>query len=162
MVHIVLGLGSNVEREYHLRAGVEALKALDATLLISPVYQSAAIGFEGSDFFNAVVCLNADIELNDLVAVLAGIERQYGRTEGELRFSEKTLDIDILIFGNHVGVFDGVTLPREEITKNAFVLKPLADVCPQKKHPVLLKAYAELWVELQATMQTVQHCTIKL
>ena len=147
MAQILLGLGSNVAREHHLRAGINALKKLDAQLILSPVYQSAAVGFDGDDFYNCVVCLNADIDLAGLVLWVATIEQQYGRLKNEPRFSAKTLDIDILTFDQLVGVFDAVTLPREEILHSAFVLKPLFDLCPQASHPVMKQTYEALWLE---------------
>lgn len=155
MARILLGLGSNVEPEMHLRAGVQALRTLDAKLTLSPVYQSAALGFAGDDFLNLVACLEVDVALASLVKRLADIEREYGRVLGESRFSAKTLDIDILAFDDLVGTFGAVTLPRDEILQNAFVLKPLADLCGADVHSEACKTYAELWAELGAFMQTV-------
>ncbi len=162
MARILLGLGSNIGREHHLKIGVQALQQLEPNLLLSPVYQSEAVGFDGDDFFNLVACLQVNIELSALVTYLTEVEHKYGRVKGELRFSAKTLDIDILTFDDRNGVFDGITLPREEILQNAFVLKPLADVCGDDIHPQQGKTYAELWRDMADQMQPVTQCELQL
>ena len=95
---VLLGIGSNVEPEKHLRLGVAALTELDAHRVISPVYESAAIGFDGDDFLNAVVMLRTCYSVKQLQAWITDIERTCGRVEGEPRFSPKRLDIDLLLF----------------------------------------------------------------
>jgi 2-amino-4-hydroxy-6-hydroxymethyldihydropteridine diphosphokinase len=162
MARIVLGLGSNVLGEFHLHAGIQALRQLDAELCLSPVYQSAAIGFSGDDFYNLVAVLNADIALSDLTVVLSTIEAKFGRTKREARFSAKTLDIDLLTYDDLWGVFDGVCLPREEILDNAFVLRPLSDILPEALHPQLNKDYRSLWQELGGGMEALTLRVIKL
>jgi 2-amino-4-hydroxy-6-hydroxymethyldihydropteridine diphosphokinase len=162
MARIVLGLGSNVLGEFHLHAGVQALRQLDAELSLSPVYQSAAVGFKGDDFYNLVAVLHADIALSDLTLILSVIEAKFGRTKREVRFSAKTLDIDLLTYDDLSGVFDGVCLPRDEILDNAFVLRPLSDILPEALHPQLKKSYRSLWQELGEGMEALTLCAINL
>ena len=105
------------------------------------------MGFKGSPFFNLVVALDTELPVAALADRLRDIERAHGRVRGEKKFASRTLDIDILTYGELTGEFDGVSLPRDEILKHAFVLRPLADLAPDACHPSLNKTYAELLEE---------------
>lgn len=145
MPRVYLGLGSNIEREHHIRAALRALEAAFDLLLVSPVYESEAVGFAGSNFYNLVVGIDTELPVGELSAFLRGIEDANGRVRGGARFAPRTLDIDILTYGNACGEIDGVQLPRDEILKNAFVLRPLADIAPNDRHPETTRPYAEHW-----------------
>lgn len=142
-----LSLGSNVEREQHIRAALDALAGRFGELVISPVYDSASVGFVGSPFLNLVVGIDTDMSVGALSAWLRALEDANGRVRTQGRqYNDRTLDIDILTFGDVQGVVDGVALPRAEIVKHAFVLRPLADVAPDECHP----AFGVSWRELLA------------
>lgn len=145
MTPIYLSLGSNVERHRHIVAALDALADLLGALAISSVYESKSIGFDGSNFFNLVVGAQTSLSLAELSETLKRIEDNNGRKRSGPKFSPRTLDIDILTYGNFVGVDSGIELPRAEITKNAFVLLPLAEIAPQVLHPHLRKSYCDLW-----------------
>lgn len=145
MPRVYLGLGSNVERERHIRAALQELENRYGLLLVSPVYESVAVGFDGENFYNLVVGLDTDESVSELAAALRAIEDANGRDRRGPRFSSRTLDIDILTYGNACGEIDGVQLPRAEILKNAFVLRPLADIAPNDRHPETARPFAEHW-----------------
>ena len=145
MTQVFLGLGSNLEREKNIKAGLYALKNLFGELIISPIYESESVGFKGRHFYNLVVSLNTELSIAQLSESLKKIEDENGRVRSGPKYSPRTLDIDILTYGDFVGVEANVELPRDEITKNAFVLLPLSDIAPNELHPVLKKSYAELW-----------------
>ncbi|MEP4149522.1 MAG: 2-amino-4-hydroxy-6-hydroxymethyldihydropteridine diphosphokinase [Halioglobus sp.] len=145
MARVYLGLGSNIERERYITAGLDALESLFGAMDISPVYESAAIGFDGQPFLNMVVGVNTDLTLAEMAKRLRHIEFEHGRPQNASRFSSRQLDIDILTYDDLVGVIDGVELPRGEILENAFVLQPLADVAPDEVHPSDGRNYAVLW-----------------
>ncbi|NQX89095.1 MAG: 2-amino-4-hydroxy-6-hydroxymethyldihydropteridine diphosphokinase [Halioglobus sp.] len=145
MARVFLGIGSNIERERSITAGLDALQHLLGDLSLSPVYDSAAVGFSGQPFLNLVVEVDANLSLGQLAAALRRIEETHGRLPDAPRFSPRQLDIDILTYGDQVGCVDGVQLPREEILENAFVLCPLAKLSPDALHPVVKKSYAALW-----------------
>lgn len=148
MTRVWLSLGSNVDRERHIRAGIAALRARYGTLVVSPVYDSAAVGFTGNAFINLVVGIDTAEPVGELAAWLRALEEANGRTRSAGRkFNDRTLDIDILTYGDAAGEIDGIVLPRDEVTKHAFVLRPLADVAPDERHPVL----GLTWRELLAT-----------
>ncbi|MBP0048834.1 2-amino-4-hydroxy-6-hydroxymethyldihydropteridine diphosphokinase [Marinobacterium sp. AK62] len=145
MPHVYLSLGSNQSRERHIRAALDALADRFGELEISSVYESEAVGFDGSNFYNLVVGLECSVSLAELSACLKQIEDENGRDRSGPRFSGRTLDIDILTYGDLDHPRDGVQVPRDEITQNAFVLLPLAEVAPDVQHPVLKQSYAHLW-----------------
>ena len=145
MTAIYLSLGSNIDRHKHIAAALDALTALLGNLIISSVYESKSVGFNGSNFFNLVVGAHTELTLTVLSEKLKKIEDANGRVRAGPKFSPRTLDIDILTYGNFVGVDAGVELPRAEIITNAFVLSPLAEIAPNEIHPQLHQTYCELW-----------------
>lgn len=161
-MRVYLGLGSNQAREYHLRAGIRALYVQFGELHVSSVYESAAVGFVGEPFYNLVVGLDTRVSVGNLHASLKAIEDRNGRDRRAPRFSARTLDIDILTYGDAVGVLEGVQLPRDEILYHAFVLRPLADIAPTVRHPVLKQTYAELWQQFDQASQPLRRTSLSV
>jgi 2-amino-4-hydroxy-6-hydroxymethyldihydropteridine diphosphokinase len=145
MTHVFLGLGSNLNREKNIRLGLNALKQKFGYLTCSSVYESEPVGFRGSNFYNLVVSLQTGLSIADLSEAIKKIEDDHGRVRTGPKYRPRTLDIDILTYGDFVGVKESIELPRAEITKNAFVLLPLSEIAPNELHPQFKKSYAELW-----------------
>jgi 2-amino-4-hydroxy-6-hydroxymethyldihydropteridine diphosphokinase len=143
MTRVYLSIGSNRDRERHVRDAVAALGARFAPLTVSGVYETPAVGFEGAPFYNLAVGFDTELGLEALLAILRGIERRAGRVRGDKRFAPRTLDIDVLTFGAHRAAVP-VELPRGEILEQAYVLVPLAEIAPAEPHPVLGETYAAL------------------
>lgn len=142
---VYLGLGSNVDARRKLAAGVSALRERFGEVDCSPVYRSTAVGFSGEDFLNACCRIAADLDPPALKAWLTDLEDRHGRRRDLPKFADRTLDIDILLHGDHTGDFDGMRLPRGEILKYAHVLKPLADLAPDLEHPGTGRSFADHW-----------------
>lgn len=157
---ILLGLGSNVLPAENLRSGLVELEGLFGSLEMSPVYEGAAIGFQGSPFWNLVIAAATELTVGDLQRALRNIEYAHGRAANATRFSDRSLDIDILTVGDRVGVIDNVTLPRGEILERAFVLRPLADLRPEGIHPIAKKTYAELWAAYDADREPLREVSL--
>jgi 2-amino-4-hydroxy-6-hydroxymethyldihydropteridine diphosphokinase len=153
VTQVFLGLGSNLDREKNVRAGLAALKNRFGDLTLSNIYESESVGFKGSNFYNLVVSLQTDLTIAELSEALKKIEDENGRVRTGPKYSPRTLDIDILTYGDFVGVEAGVELPRAEITENAFVLLPLSELVPDALHPYLKKSYAELWASYDQNAQ---------
>ncbi|MCC5883375.1 MAG: 2-amino-4-hydroxy-6-hydroxymethyldihydropteridine diphosphokinase [Halomonas sp.] len=154
MPRISVSIGSNIDRERHVQACLEALADTFDNLLVSRVYESEPVGFEdGRNFFNLVAVFESDWPVGELQAWCKRIESEHGRRPGTPKFSPRTLDIDLLTVDDLVGEHDGVKLPREEILHHAFVLLPLAELLPDTRHPVDGRTYAELWSEFKAPDQ---------
>ena len=145
MTRVYLSLGSNIDRENHIKAGLDALAREFGLLTLSPVYESESVGFDGDAFYNLVVAIESELSVGELNAIMKKIEDSNGRSRQGPRFSARTLDIDILLVGDLCGEFDGVSLPRDEIEKNAFVLLPLVDIAAKEKHPLLAISYDDMW-----------------
>lgn len=153
MTRLFLGLGSNIEPARYLPLGLLELKALLGTLRVSPVYEGAAIGFSGAPFWNLVVEARTSLAVGELQKAIRDIEYAHGRAKNASRLSPRSLDIDILIYGDECGVIDGVVLPRGEILENSFVLRPLAELAPAAMHPGVKKSFGELWADYDAASQ---------
>jgi 2-amino-4-hydroxy-6-hydroxymethyldihydropteridine diphosphokinase len=153
MATVYLGVGSNIERERYIVAGLDALQGLFGELTLSSVYDSAAIGFDGQPFLNLVVQVETDLGVGELARQLRHIEIEHGRPAHTTRFSSRQLDIDILTYDDKVGVFEGVELPRGEVLENAFVLRPLAELAPEAVHPVIGENYLALWQNFDRAAQ---------
>jgi 2-amino-4-hydroxy-6-hydroxymethyldihydropteridine diphosphokinase len=151
MVRVWVSVGSNIDRERHVRAALRALRERFGRLQLSPIYESPAEGFHGDPFYNLVVGFDTDVPPERLHALLREIEGANGRTRGSEKFSARTLDIDALTYGDQVTDAGGKHLPRDEITRYAFVLKPLADVAGDQIHPELRHSFAHLWNEFRRT-----------
>ena len=147
MTRVYLSLGSNVEPEINLRAALRELRARFGDIVVSPVYRFPAVGFNGPAFLNLAVGIDTDVGVTVLNDWLHALEDRHGRRRDAPRFSSRTLDVDIALFGDQVLKGQGnLEVPRPEL-KYAFVLKPLADVAPGVKHPVFGKTIGELWRE---------------
>lgn len=145
MTTVLLGLGSNIDPKHHIPLGLTALAQLLGDLRRSAVYESEARGFVGPAFWNMVIEVEVGVSVGALQTALRDIEYAYGRPEHAQRFSSRALDIDILTFGQTVGTVEGVELPRAEILEAAFVLRPLAELAPRARHPLLGLSFAQLW-----------------
>jgi len=145
MTQLALSLGSNIEREKHLQFAIVGLSDLLGTLQISPVYETAAVGFDGPDFYNLVVVAQTQLALEDLIERIRRIETGAGRIRGEKRFASRNLDIDVLLYGQADLRDQGRDIPRREIDHAAYVLKPLADILPDGVHPVTGERFAAMW-----------------
>ena len=147
LTQVYLGLGSNIERETHLCAGLDALAGFLLDLRCSAVFESQPVGIKSGPFFNLVVSAFTDLPLMELDRRLKFIEADNGRYAPERK--GLPLDIDVLLYGEQVGNFDGLILPRAEILRNAFVLWPLSLIAAQKLHPEVGRSFAELWAGAQ-------------
>ncbi|WP_020406109.1 2-amino-4-hydroxy-6-hydroxymethyldihydropteridine diphosphokinase [Hahella ganghwensis] len=147
MSKVLVGIGSNIDPQKNLLAAFESLSSEFDGLRLSPVYRCRAVGFDGDDFYNLVASFETQLDVGQLQQALKGIEASTGRTGKESKWSGRTLDIDILTYDDKVGIIDGVELPRDEIVKHAYVLKPLADLSPEGVHPELKVSYQVLWDE---------------
>ena len=145
MVRVYVGLGSNLEREVRIREAVAELRNGFSEIELSPVYDSAAVGFDGSDFLNLVAGFDTDLEVEAVAAAFHQIEDRLGRDRSQPKFASRPIDLDILTYGELILSVPGIRVPRPEILDNAFVLKPLQDIAPQRLHPESGQSYAELW-----------------
>ncbi len=144
MAQIYISIGSNIDRERHVRLGLDELHRRFGPLTVSRVFESEAVGFDGDDFYNLVVGVETGRNVEEVVAELKAIEAHAGRDPRSKGFSSRTLDLDLLSYDDLICEAP-VDLPRPEILKNAFVLWPLSDIAPDHIHPLAGQTYRELW-----------------
>jgi 2-amino-4-hydroxy-6-hydroxymethyldihydropteridine diphosphokinase len=144
MTAVFVGIGSNVEPERRVHEAVRGLRRRFPGLRVSPVYRNPAVGFRGDDFLNLAAAFESEETVPGVRAALDEIERQCGRVRGGPRFAPRTLDLDLLLYGDLIAD-SPVRLPRPEILQHAYVLKPLADLAPARRHPLTGKTFEEHW-----------------
>lgn len=142
---VYIGLGSNVDREKNILLAIREMRRVFGELKLSPVYESAAVGFDGSDFLNLVTGFDTDNDVAEVVKALRAIEDSLGRDRTQPRFSPRPIDLDLLTYDELEVDVPGIQIPRQEILQNSFVLKPLQDIAPDTLHPVEGKTYRQLW-----------------
>ena len=146
-----ISIGSNIDKDIHIPAGLQALEQLFGKLTISSIYDSEPVGFTGDSFYNLVVGFNSELSVKEVAKLLRQIELDNGRTRDSQKFSARTLDLDLLLYDDLI-VNDGrLQIPRDEIERYAFVLEPLAEVAPSLKHPISGQSYAQLWEQFDKT-----------
>ena len=150
MARIYLGIGSNVNPAANLRLAVGELQRRFDRLAVSRVYRSPPLGFEGDDFLNAVVALDSDLSPDEVLRVMEEIHIAAGRRRDPSRAVSRTLDIDLLLYNELVLNRPGLQLPRSDVLRYNFVLRPLAELVPEVVHPVTGLSFAEHWRRFQA------------
>lgn len=152
MGRVYVGIGSNLEPEVNIPSALAELRRRYGALIVSPVYESEAVGFAGDNFYNLVVGFDTGQGLHAVIRSLREIERLHKRRRSDKRFAPRTLDLDLLLYDDLVFAEGGISIPRDEILRYAFVLKPLADIAGEQRHPVDGRSYAELWATLGREM----------
>lgn len=135
MAETALGLGSNMgDRAGHLTGAVEALSKLDSVevISVSSIWETPPWGIEDQPhFLNACVLIETILPPGDLLDACLALERAHGR-ERRQRWGPRTLDIDLLFYGDTQMTTDRLTLPHPQLMDRAFVLAPLAEIAPDK------------------------------
>jgi len=152
MSQVYLSIGTNIKRQQNLSSGLSTIEKVFGKLTLSSLFESEAVGFDGSPFFNMVIGFNTEQTIQQLSETLRGIEFQHGRELNAKKFSPRTLDLDILLYDDLV-MSDPVQLPRDEITFNAFVLWPLAEIAGDKLHPITQQSFHNMWYGFDKSQQ---------
>ena len=145
MPAVYVAAGSNVEPRHHLALASRELCREFPGVRFSPWYQNKAVGFEGDDFINFVAGFDTVLPIEAVLSHLHAIETLCGRPRGAPRWAPRSMDLDLLLFGDQVRDEPKLKLPRPDLLKRAFMLGPLADLAPDLVHPTLKLTIAELW-----------------
>jgi len=160
MATVFLGLGSNESPEENLRLAISKLRSRYGDLVLSPVYQSTAVGFEGADFLNLVVRLQSDDSPLEICTEIERIHNLTGRARGSDKWESRTLDIDLLLYNDLIQDERPVHVPREDILQFSFVLRPLAEIAPDQVHPVTGKTIHEHWQAFDAESHPLKEMSV--
>jgi 2-amino-4-hydroxy-6-hydroxymethyldihydropteridine diphosphokinase len=151
MLKAYVSIGSNIDRDQHIPSSLSCLSHDFGRLNVSSLYESEAVGFESDAFYNLVVSFVSDLAVAEIAAHLRRLELAHGRQRHSQKFSARTLDLDLILYGDLIVNDGGLQIPRAEIEHYAFVLEPLAEIAPQQIHPVLGQSYAHLWANFDKT-----------
>lgn len=161
MPKVFIGIGSNIDRERSVRAGVAELQQMYGDVQLSSVYESDAVGFDGDAFYNLVAAFDTDDSVAQVVVNLSAIEDRHGRLRNGERFAARTLDLDLLLFGDAIISAENYHVPRDEIPRYAFVLWPLAELVPEMQHPETGESFAQMWEKFDNRNQSLRPIVFK-
>ncbi|MCZ4295296.1 2-amino-4-hydroxy-6-hydroxymethyldihydropteridine diphosphokinase [Vibrio sinaloensis] len=144
MITAYVGIGSNIDRRKHIQAAIEELRALGQDIRLSTIFECEAVGFESHAFYNLVAEIKTSLTLTEFSRQLRDIELKWGRAADAGKFEPRTVDLDIILFGEQVSS-EKPQLPRSDIFKYAFVLQPLVELCPQLVVPQDGRTIEQIW-----------------
>jgi 2-amino-4-hydroxy-6-hydroxymethyldihydropteridine diphosphokinase len=154
-----IGVGSNQgDRRGHCAAALAHIAAYPHTTLIgqSSYYLTEPWGYrEQDDFVNLVLKVETEITPLELLGFLKETEGKLARQK-TIRFGPRTIDLDILLYGDRVILSPELTIPHARLCERAFVLIPLQEIAPQLMHPVRNQTISRLLAELDDTRRVVQ------
>lgn len=156
---VYVAVGSNVDPRRHLPAALAALSAAYGTVRRSPAYRSAPVGFDGPDFVNCVVHFRSTAAPEDLIRHLKSLEVLAGR-HGAQTNASRELDLDLILYGDAVIAGDGVAIPRTDVLRYAFVLRPLAELAPNGVHPQTGRTFAWHWAHFEGESVRLEAVTL--
>jgi 2-amino-4-hydroxy-6-hydroxymethyldihydropteridine diphosphokinase len=159
VVDVYVSAGSNIDPEHHLRTACRTLAEKFGPLSQSSVYRTKAVGFDGDDFLNLVVSFSTDLDVLSVNACLVEAEACAGRARSAESFAPRTLDLDLLLYGNDIIDKTSVRVPRADILQYAFVLAPIAELAPHLRHPVDGRTMEELWSAFEGGDQDIRRLT---
>lgn len=143
---IAIALGSNVgDREGHLRGAVGALARLFSPLLVSSFYETAPVDVPGAQpmFLNAAATGESELSARAILEALLDTEQQFGR-ERPYVGAPRTIDLDLILYGDSVINEPGLTVPHPRFRERRFVLEPLAEIAPDWVDPLTGRTIREL------------------
>lgn len=145
MPAVYVAAGSNVEPQRHLAQAVAELAREFPGARFSSWYRNRAVGFSGDDFINLVAGFDSQLPVRAVLERLHAIESRGGRARDASRWAPRTLDLDVLLYGGLVCEEPGLSLPRPDLLRRAYMLGPLAELAPEVVHPTVRLPIGELW-----------------
>ena len=145
MPTVYVAAGSNVAPERNLTRAIGELARVFPGVRFSSWYRNRAVGFEGDDFINLVAGFDTAAPVGTVLETLHDIETLCGRPRAAPRWAPRSMDLDVLLYGDLVCAQPGLTLPRPDLAVRAYMLGPLAELAPEVLHPTLKVTIGELW-----------------
>jgi 2-amino-4-hydroxy-6-hydroxymethyldihydropteridine diphosphokinase len=142
---VYVAAGSNVEPEHNLAVATQLLRREFPDVQFSPWYRNRAVGFEGADFINLAAGFTTPLSIEEVLSRLHAIETACGRPRDAPRWAPRSMDLDVLLYGELIRDEPRLKLPRPDLLKRAFMLGPLAALAPELVHPTERVTIGELW-----------------
>lgn len=162
MVRVFVSIGSNIDKERHVRAAVAELRRRYGDIVVSSVYESEPVGMQGENFYNLAVSFVTDQTPRAVAAALHDIESRHQRDRRGARFVSRTLDLDLILYGDAVVNEGGLAIPRAEVTTCAYALWPLAEIAGDARHPANGERFSDLWSRFDKNTQPIWPVDIAL
>jgi 2-amino-4-hydroxy-6-hydroxymethyldihydropteridine diphosphokinase len=142
---VYLSLGSNLgDRAAHLNGAMKRMDTLGKIMAVSSFYETEPVELTAQPWFlNCAVELDTEKMPKQLLASIFDIEKEMGRRRVQKK-GPRTVDIDILLFGNSIIKAKGLTIPHPAMHDRRFVLEPLAEIAPEIRHPIFKRTIREL------------------
>jgi 2-amino-4-hydroxy-6-hydroxymethyldihydropteridine diphosphokinase len=154
MINVFLLLGSNLgDRQLFLKKAIDLIEVDIAPVSkASSIYETQSWGkADAPDYLNQVILLKTNLSAQAILQKILNIEKMLGRQREE-RWGSRTIDIDILFYGEAIVNEKGLHIPHPELHNRRFTLEPLAEIAPNFKHPVLNKSISTIKNELVDTL----------
>jgi 2-amino-4-hydroxy-6-hydroxymethyldihydropteridine diphosphokinase len=145
MPQVYIAAGSNIEPERHLAMAAAELARQFPGVRFSPWYRNSAVGFEGADFINGVAGFATELTVSEVLQALHAIEALCGRPREAPRWAPRSMDLDVLLYGDLICQEPHLKLPRPDLLKRAYMLGPLAALAPDLIHPTEKQTIGQLW-----------------
>jgi 2-amino-4-hydroxy-6-hydroxymethyldihydropteridine diphosphokinase len=146
-VRVFVAAGSNLEPEKHLARACAEVRASWPDAVFSRAFRNVAVGFDGPDFINLVMGFSTAQPLDEVITRLRAIETLCGRPRHAPKWASRSMDLDVLLFGDRVEKTSDYTLPRPDLIKRPYMLGPMAEIAPEVVHPTAGKTIGQLWRE---------------
>ncbi len=151
---VFLSIGSNYQRKLHLKQCYECLRQTFSDIIYSHIYQSVAVGAPAPSYYNQVICVLTTQDMIDCWHTIKNIEKDCGRIKNRRATRHLIpIDIDLLLYDSHI-CDTAPILPHPDMLTKTYILKPLCDLIPQKRHPVTQRTYYQHWLAIQSNTQS--------
>jgi 2-amino-4-hydroxy-6-hydroxymethyldihydropteridine diphosphokinase len=160
VTEVYLSAGSNIAPEKNLQLACQQLAEHYGELELSAVYRNPAEGFSGAEFLNMVIGFTTDETPEQIVERIEDIHVQARRQRTANKFSSRTLDLDLLLYGDEVR--QQLKLPHKDIEHYSFVAKPLAEIAPNCRHPVTGKTMRQIWDSFEKDAHPLEKVELRL
>jgi 2-amino-4-hydroxy-6-hydroxymethyldihydropteridine diphosphokinase len=157
---VYVAAGSNVAPERHMSQALAELERAFPGVRSSSWYRNRAVGFDGEDFINLVAGFATTLGIRAVLEQLHAIETRCGRPRDAPRWAPRSMDLDVLLYGDLVCEEPGLKLPRPDLVKRAYMLGPLAELAPGVMHPTAGLTIGELWRRFDRDAHPLERLTL--
>ncbi len=151
MVQAFVAIGSNLDPAARMLQAAGALRQRFPDARFSRCYRNPAFGFEGPDFYTAVVGFSTSLPIEALLPQLHEIEALCGRARADPKWQPRRMDLDLLLYGDVVGSGPGYALPRRDLARRIYMLGPLAELAQELLYPPAGPTIGQLWAQFPRT-----------